>query len=65
MHVIFGGLLALSLVAGCSFTPSKPPQCQGDFRPVNRPAYPQSATTMSTIDSLALCTKGVGHAKQG
>lgn len=32
------GLLTLCLVSGCAFSPPKPKQCDGEFRPVNDPA---------------------------
>jgi hypothetical protein len=58
------GLLALCLVAGCSITPPKPKQCDGEFRPVNAPTQ-ESTTQMSHAQSLALCTKGVGNGHHG
>lgn len=56
--------LAFGLVTGCSFTPPKPKQCEGEFRPVNTPAQ-QGSTLMSQAESLALCTKGAGNGLQG
>ncbi|WUR13804.1 hypothetical protein E7V67_001480 [[Empedobacter] haloabium] len=57
------GSVALCLLAGCSLNPPKPPQCEGEFRPVN--AQPgQAALPMNTADSLALCMKGAGHGHQ-
>jgi hypothetical protein len=65
MRMTRGFLPALCLMAGCSFAPPKPPQCRGEFRPVNAPAYQGVAMLMSREDSLALCTKGGQHADQG
>jgi len=36
----FAGVTALCLLAGCSGTPPKPPQVQGEYRPINRVAPP-------------------------
>lgn len=58
------GFLALCLVAGCSITPPKPKQCEGEFRPVNAPAQ-KGAALISQAQRLALCTKGVGNGLQG
>lgn len=65
MRLSLGSMAALCLLAGCSLTPPKPPHCQGEFRPLNAPAYQSSALSMSREDSLTLCTKGSGHAYHG
>lgn len=50
-------LLALCLVmTGCAFSPPKPKQCEGEFRPVNEPAKSSAAT--SRDQNIALCTGG-------
>jgi hypothetical protein len=65
MRLTRGFLASLCLMAGCSVAPPKPPQCEGEFRPVNAPAHQGVALSMSREDSLALCTKGGRHAYQG
>lgn len=65
MRSTLGFLAALWLMAGCAFTPPKPPQCQGEFRPVNAPGHQGAALTMSRESSVALCAKGAEHAYQG
>jgi hypothetical protein len=65
MRLTRGFLATLCLMVGCSVAPPKPPQCQGEFRPVNAPAHQGAAMLMSREDSLALCTKGTPHADQG
>jgi hypothetical protein len=46
----------LSALAGCSFSPPKPPECEGEFRPIN--IQQKGASAMNAKDSLALCSKG-------
>lgn len=65
MRLTLGLLAALWLMAGCAFSAPKPPQCQGEFRPVNLPGHQSVAQAMSREESLALCTTGGGHADQG
>ena len=65
MRLTVASLAALCLLAGCALSPPKPPQCQGDFRPVNAAAPQRLGMTMSRMDSVVLCTKGVANAKQG
>lgn len=43
-------------IAGCSFSPPKPPECQGEFRPIN--IEQKGVHAMSANDSLALCLNG-------
>lgn len=57
-------LLALvCTLAACSFSPPKPPKCEGEFRPIN--IQQQGASAMSEKDSLALCSKGGSHVVHG
>ena len=65
MRLTVESLAALCLMAGCALSPPKPPQCQGDFRPVNAPVHQRLGMTMRRMDSVALCTKGVANAHQG
>jgi len=61
MRLTLGFLAVLCLTAGCSLTPPKPPECEGEFKPVNAPAQGQFLS-MSRVDSLALCKIGASHA---
>jgi len=62
MRLLAGSLVALCLLAGCSLTPPKPPRCEGEFKPVNAPAYQQSSLSLNQAESLALCENGASHA---
>lgn len=64
MRLLLSWLLTLSLLAGCVLPPPKPPQCRGDFRPINASAH-GAALSMSQKESLALCMKEGAHAYQG
>lgn len=67
MRLTLGFTAALGLLAGCStFSPPKPPQCEGEFRPINAPAPQAASLSMNQADSLAMCTaKGANHAHKG
>jgi len=65
MRLTLGFLAALCLMAGCSFSPPKPPQFKGEFRPVNAPAHQSATLPISTEGSLALRTMRAEHAYQG
>lgn len=47
-HLI--GVLVIGLLAGCSFSPPKPPEAKGDYRPVNRPVVVAKQTRPATFD---------------
>lgn len=51
-------LFALGLIAGCS-TPPKPPECSGEFRPVNK--IEQKGAALSVSSKLALCGNKENH----
>jgi hypothetical protein len=65
MRLTLVSCAVLCLMAGCSFSPPKPPQCQGEFRPINVSTQPTAALPMSRKDRLALCTKRSRYADQG
>jgi hypothetical protein len=62
MRLTFG-FLVLCLVAGCAFSPPKPKQCEGEFRPVNQTTEKGAALTRE--QNLAMCTKGGINGNQG
>lgn len=65
MRLTVGSLVTLCLIVGCALTAPKPPQCHGQFRPVNALARQAEAKAMSHENSVALCMKGEGNAHQG
>lgn len=46
----------VAALAGCAFSPPKPPKCEGEFRPLN--IQRQGASTLNGNASLALCEGG-------
>jgi hypothetical protein len=56
-------MFAVVLISGCAFSPPKPKQCEGEFRPVNQSQVVGAASVH--IPALALCTKGAGNVQQG
>jgi hypothetical protein len=64
MRLIFS-ILSLVALAGCSLTPPKPAQCEGDFRPVNASIHTGMLMPMNKAQSLALCKKGANDGLNG
>lgn len=58
------GFLALCLLGGCAFTPPKPKQCEGEFRPVNQSAAGDQAASLTPAEQVAMCKKGGAHGHQ-
>lgn len=52
------GILATSILTACASAP-KPPECKGEFKPVN--PLEQKSTSTANSGRLISCNEGVTH----
>lgn len=50
-----------SLLTGCAVIPPDPPECKGEFQPLNVQQLSQGAYPMDAKESAALCQGKVLH----
>jgi hypothetical protein len=56
-------LLILGMMSGCTVVPPKPPECRGEFRPVNQPH--KEAVSADGKVKLVRCGEGEPDGRQG
>lgn len=62
MKIIVAMALLCSF-AGCALSPPKPPECKGEFKPIN--VLENKITAIDKSSKIVRCNEGGAYGKQG